>query len=178
LALAATVIVGFGARAALASGTPREQASPGTAPVVADTTATSPTIAGTTVRVAVTPLNSSAPGWMLLCAMLCSCSAATWRITRKPSASAPSTWRSSSASRSPNRGSSTEATPAVVRPSTGDVFVFDGWATAEAPMAGRMRNPVPGAIAPATPNGTCDVGPVVDVAGARSAVALDGEGDR
>ena len=69
-------------------------------------------------------------------------------------------------------------TPTVVRPSTGDVFVFDAWATADAPMPGRLLDRVPGAIAPTTPNGTCDVVPVVDVAGAQSAVALDGEGDR
>ena len=35
-------------------------------------------------------------------------------------------------------------TPAVVRPSTGDVFVFDAWATAEAPMPGRLLDRVPG----------------------------------
>ena len=68
---------------------------------------TRPIIAGITVRVAAAPLNSSALGEMLLCAMPYSCSAATWRITTKPSASAPSMLRSSSATRSPNLGSST-----------------------------------------------------------------------
>ena len=69
-------------------------------------------------------------------------------------------------------------TPAVVRPSTGEVFVFEGWATAEARVPARLLDRVPGAIAPVPPDGTCDVVPVVDSGGMRSSVPVDAEGSR
>jgi len=69
-------------------------------------------------------------------------------------------------------------TPAVVRPSSGDVFVFDAWATAEAPVSARLLDRVPGAIAPAAPDGSCDLVPVVDGAGALFAVPLNGDGGK
>lgn len=40
-----------------------------------------------------------------------------------------------------------EATPAVLRPSTGEVFVFDGWASADADVEVRALETVPGAVA-------------------------------
>ena len=186
LALAATLIVGFGARAALASGTPREQASPATAPVVPDTIAASPTIAASssTSSPRVWPTSVPCPQLALSgdrrdvdgdgCPEAVSIDGAQvvvdgarYDVGAPGDAVAVADWDCDGSD-----------TPAVVRPSTGDVFVFDAWATAEAPMPGRLLDRVPGAIAPATPDGTCDVVPVVDVAGTRSAVALDGEGAR
>jgi tRNA A-37 threonylcarbamoyl transferase component Bud32 len=186
LTLAATLIVGFGARAALASGTRREQASPSAASVEPDTTATTPTVAASssTSSPRVWPTSVPCPQLVLAgdrrdvdgdgCPEAVSIDGAQvvvdgarYDVGAPGDAVAVADWDCDGSD-----------TPAVVRPSTGDVFVFDAWATAEAPMPGRLLDRVPGAIAPATPNGTCDVVPVVDVAGARSAVALDGEDDR
>ncbi len=175
LALAATLIVGFGARAALASGTPREHASPGMAPVVPDTIATSATIAApsstTSPRVWPTSVpcpqlalagdrrdvdGDGCPESVTIDGAQVVVDGARYDVGAPGDAVAVADWDCDGSD-----------TPAVVRPSTGDVFVFDAWATSEAPMPGRLLDRVPGAIAPATPDGTCDVVPVVDVAGAR-----------
>ena len=183
LALAATLIVGFGARAALAGGTPREQASsdvtsaailaPHTVATTATTTA--PRVWPTSVSCPQLAVagdrrdvdGDGCPEAVAIDGAQVVVDGARYDVGAPGDAVAVADWDCDGSD-----------TPAVVRPSTGDVFVFDAWATAEAPMPARLLDRVPGAIAPATPDGTCDVVPVVDVAGARSGVALDGVGDR
>ena len=183
LALAATLIVGFGARAALASGTPREQpnadvtfaavSAPDTVATTATTTA--PRVWPTSVPCPELALagerrdvdGDGCPEAVRIDGAQVVVDGARYDVGAPGDAVAVADWDCDGTD-----------TPAVVRPSTGDVFVFDAWATAEAPMPGRLLDRVPGAIAPETPNGTCDVVPVVDVAGAHSAVALEGEDDR
>ncbi len=66
-------------------------------------------------------------------------------------------------------------TPALVRPGTGEVYVFDGWATTDAPVAARLVDRVPGAVSLAPPDGSCDAVTVVDIAGTRSTLPLTTE---
>ena len=184
LVLAATVIVGFGARAALASGAPRSQASPGTTALVPDTnaTTTSDTAPSSTAPSRVWPTSApcpqpafagdrrdvdgdGCPDTVTVDGAQVVVDGVRYDVGAPGDAVAVADWDCDGTD-----------TPAVVRPSTGDVFVFDTWATPETPVAARLLDRVPGAIAPATPDGTCDAVPVVDDTGARSAVPLDADG--
>jgi hypothetical protein len=66
-------------------------------------------------------------------------------------------------------------TPALVRPVSGEVYVFDGWATPEAPVTARLVDRVPGAVGLAPPDGSCDAVTVVDIAGMRTTLPLTTE---
>ena len=183
LMLAATLIVGFGARAALASGTPRGQAS-------ASPTAALPYTAATTTSAAPSSTRSSrvwptsapcappavagdrrdvdgdgCPDAVTVDGAQVLVDGVRYDVGAPGDAVAVADWDCDGTD-----------TPAVVRPGTGEVFVFDAWATAEAPVTARLLVRVPGAIAPATPDGTCDVVPIVDGAGTRSVVPLDADG--
>jgi len=184
LVLAATLIVGFGARAALASGTPRGPASPDTTAVVLDTAATTTSAAApsSTASSRVWPTSApclppalagdrrdvdgdSCPDAVTVEGAQVVVDGVRYDVGAPGDAVAVADWDCDGTD-----------TPAVVRPGTGDVFVFDAWATAEASVAARLLVRVPGAIAPASPDGTCDVVPVVDGAGTRSVVPLDADG--
>jgi len=69
-------------------------------------------------------------------------------------------------------------TAALVRPATGEVYVFDGWATAGTPMTGRFVDRVAGATAIAPPDGDCGVLAVVDTAGVPTALSLAAKAGR
>ena len=66
-------------------------------------------------------------------------------------------------------------TPAMVRPATGEVYVFDGWASAAEPVTARLLDRVAGAVRLGPPDGGCDAVTVVDTAGVRSSVPLTTE---
>jgi tRNA A-37 threonylcarbamoyl transferase component Bud32 len=187
LALAATVIVGVAARTALASGTPREPAISDTTLVVPETIAMSPTTTSATTRATsprVWPTSvpcpqlaprgerrdvdgDGCPEAVTVDGPQVVVDGTRYDVGAPGDAVAVADWDCDGSD-----------TPAVVRPSTGEVFVFEGWATTEAPVPARLLDRVPGAIAPAAPDGTCDVVPIVDSAGARSSVPLDAEGSR
>ncbi|HTN78894.1 MAG TPA: hypothetical protein VMK16_04395, partial [Acidimicrobiales bacterium] len=69
-------------------------------------------------------------------------------------------------------------TAALVRPSTGEVYVFDGWATKAEPTTGRLLDRVVGATAIAPPDGDCGVLTVLDSKGAPTALPLSGKAGR
>ncbi len=69
-------------------------------------------------------------------------------------------------------------TAALVRRDTGEVYVFDAWAAADAPATARLVDRVEGATSLAAPDGECGVLIVVSSDGTRTSLSLDGEASR
>jgi tRNA A-37 threonylcarbamoyl transferase component Bud32 len=178
LALTATLIVGFGARAALASGAPSERATSDESPVTPEgtptttltpTSITSPRVWPTSVACPQLALpgdrrdvdGDGCPEAVTVDGTQVVVDGVRYDVGAPGDAIAVADWDCDGTD-----------TPAVLRPSTGDVFVFDGWATAESPVPARLLDRVSGAVALATPDGICDAVPVVDSAGTRSSVPL------
>jgi hypothetical protein len=65
------------------------------------------------------------------------------------------------------------ATPAVLRPDTGELFVFDTWASSTAPATARLVQVVPGARALRRTDSRCGVVTLVDASGAVVLVEIE-----